>query len=191
MTSQILTSAPLKRFQDSKKFALMLACASIVMLFVAFTSAYVVRKAAGNWLEFRLPAAFLYSAVLMLASSLTAHLGLKAFMIRNVKQFRIWTILTFLLGIAFIAMQVTGWYDLKSIGVSLDGNPSGSFIYVISGTHAAHVLGGLAALFLSLRIAFKSNLFTENNKLHLEMVNIYWHFVDALWIYLVVFFILQ
>lgn len=179
------------RIHQSKKFALLLACASIVMLFAAFTSAYVVRKAAGNWLEFKLPSLFIFSTVVLLISSLTAHLGYKAFLQQRASAFKWFTVLSFSLGIGFVVLQYLGWMRLMELGIPLDGNPSGSFIYVISGTHAAHVLGGLAAWFLTLRIAFLPFKFTEKRKLHLELVNIYWHFVDALWVYLIIFFILQ
>ena len=184
-------SASTQRLYQSKKFALLLACASIVMLFAAFTSAYVVRKAAGNWLEFKLPSVFILSTVVLLLSSVTAHIGYKAFLQQKAVAFRWLTLMSFLLGIGFVVLQYIGWQRLMALGVPLDGNPSGSFVYVISGTHAAHVLGGLAAWFLSLRIAFQPFKFTEKRKLHLELVNIYWHFVDALWVYLIIFFILQ
>lgn len=184
-------SRELERFHHSKKFALYLALASVVMLFAAFTSAYVVRKAAGNWLEFRLPDIFLVSAGVMLVSSLTAHWALKAFMQQRALLFRWMTILTFMLGLVFVGLQYAGWQTMMSIGIPLNGNPSGSFVYVISGAHVVHVLGGLAALFFSVRMALRPFSFTAKKKLHLEMVNTYWHFVDALWLYLVLFFILQ
>jgi cytochrome c oxidase subunit 3 len=191
LSMQRSMSRELARFHHSKKFALYLALASVVMLFAAFTSAYVVRKAAGNWLEFRMPDIFLVSAGVLLLSSFTAHAGLRAFLSEKAATFRWMTVLTFVLGLVFIGLQVSGWYQLKAIGVPLDGNPSGSFVYVISGAHAVHVLGGLAALFFSVRMALQPFVVTAKKKLHLEMVNIYWHFVDALWLYLVLFFILQ
>lgn len=179
------------RTYQSRKFALLLACASVIMLFAALTSAYIVRKAAGNWLEFRLPEMFAYSTIVLLSSSLSAALALRAFNRQEVTTLRILTASSLVLGLLFLFMQYLGWQDLMAIGVALDGNPSGSFIYVISGIHAAHVLGGLAAWFLALRIAFRPFRFTERRKHQLEMVNIYWHFVDVLWVYLFIFFIVQ
>ena len=192
MTEAVLHSIPgSTRTYQSRKFALMLACASMIMLFAALTSAYIVRKAAGNWLEFRLPEMFGYSTAVLLLSSLTAALALRSFNQQDVFKLRLFTSASLLLGVVFLFMQYLGWQSLVDIGVALDGNPSGSFIYVISGIHAAHVLGGLAAWILSIRIAFRPFRFTERRKHQLEMVNIYWHFVDVLWVYLFIFFIVQ
>lgn len=179
------------RLHQSKKFALYLACSSMVMLFAAFTSAYVVRKAAGNWLEFRLPDIFLVSTVVILASSVTAQLASRSYRAEKAVPFRRWTMVTVLLGLLFVMTQYLGWQRLMDIGVPLNGNPSGSFVYVISGFHAAHVLGGVAAWLLILRTAFKPFRVTAKRRLHLELTSIYWHFVDALWVYLLLFFILQ
>lgn len=179
------------RLHQSKKFALFLACASMVMLFAAFTSAYVVRKAAGNWLEFRLPDIFLVSTVIILASSATAHLANRSYRAEQVAAFRRWTLFTVVLGLLFVVTQYLGWQRLVEIGVPLNGNPSGSFVYVISGFHAAHVLGGIVAWLLILRTALRPFRVSAQRRLHLELTSIYWHFVDALWVYLLLFFILQ
>ncbi len=174
-----------------KKFALLLAMAGIIMMFSALTSAYIVRKAAGNWLEFKLPAIFLYNTLVLICSSVTAHLGYQAYKKNDVSRYRLFSAITFALGLFFLVLQVMGWEQLKGIGVPLDGNPSGSFIYVISGTHAAHVLGGLGALFLGMKTAFGPFKQSSGRTLSIQLVNTYWHFVDALWIYLIIFFIVQ
>jgi cytochrome c oxidase subunit 3 len=174
-----------------KKFALLLAIAGIIMMFSALTSAYIVRKAAGNWLEFKLPALFLYNTIVLICSSVTAHLGYQAYLKGQVDRYRWLTLITLGLGLLFLALQVIGWEQLKGIGVALDGNPSGSFIYVISGVHAAHVLGGIGALFLGVKTAFGPFKQSPARTLRIQLVNTYWHFVDALWIYLIIFFIVQ
>ncbi len=176
----------------SKKFALFVGCASILMMFAAFTSAYVVRQAAGNWLEFRLPDIFWYNTIVLLVSSITLHLSYRSFKSGNTTMYRGLMVLTFLLGIAFLVLQYQGWLALEAIGVELTGNPSGSFVYVISGVHAAHILGGLAALTVALIHAFVlPHKITPARKLRFDLTLTYWHFVDLLWIYLLVFFTLQ
>ncbi len=175
-----------------KKFALWAGIASILMMFTALMSAYVVRQAQGNWLEFRIPDIFLYSTGVILLSSLTLHLSYRAFMNGKARAYRTNLILTFVLGIAFVVTQYQGWLHLQSIGIELTGNPSGSFLYVLSGLHAAHVLGGIGALTVALVHAFKLTYkVTAIRKLRLELTMLYWHFVDILWIYLIVFLILQ
>lgn len=85
-----------------QKFALLVSCASVVMLFAALTSAYVVRQAAGNWLEFPMPVLFLYSTLTLIVSSLTLHFSYKGFLAGNVKSYKYLLLLTFALGVLFI-----------------------------------------------------------------------------------------
>lgn len=175
-----------------KKFALWVACASMMMLFAAFTSAYIVRQAAGNWLEFQLPNIFLINTAVILLSSVTLQIAYTAFKKERTSVYRLFLVITFILGLAFIALQYQGWLALTAIGVELTTNPSGSFVYVISGVHAAHILGGLAAILIAILHAFAlKHKVTSARKLRFELTLIYWHFVDFLWVYLLIFFMLQ
>jgi cytochrome c oxidase subunit III len=175
-----------------KKFALWVACASIVMMFAAFTSSYLVRRAAGNWLEFPLPTVFTFSTVIILISSLTLHLSYTAFKQGRETRYKAALFSTLLLGLAFLITQYMGWNALQDMGVMLNTNPSGSFVYVISGVHAAHILGGIAVLVVAIIHAFMLPFkATPNRLLRLEMSMTYWHFVDFLWVYLFFFFISQ
>lgn len=175
-----------------KQFALWVACASILMLFAAWTSAYIVRKASGNWLEFRLPSIFLFNTLVILLSSVTLHASYTAFKRGNGQMYRLLLLLTTLLGLTFLILQYQGWLALAAIGVELTTNPSGSFVYAISGAHAAHILGGVAALIIAMIHAFSLPYkVTPARKLRFELTLTYWHFVDFLWVYLLLFFILQ
>ncbi len=175
-----------------KKFALAVACGSILMMFSAFTSAYIVRQAAGNWLEFQLPALFFVSTGIILASSLTLHFSYKSFLKGNEQLYKTLLVVTLILGLGFVVMQYQGWLSMMEMGVPLKTNPSGDFIYVISGVHAAHVLGGITALIIALLHAFSLKFkVTAARKLRFELTFIYWHFVGFLWLYLIVFFSIQ
>ena len=177
---------------DSKKLALLIGCASIVMMFAGLTSAYIVRRAGGNWLEFKLPNIFFINTIVMLLSILAIHSAYLSFKKGNEFLYKGLLIVSFILGLAFVVLQYQGWLDLTAIGVELTGNPAGSFIYVISGIHAAHVLGGLAAILVAMIQAFSLKYkVTKKRKLRFELTLIYWHFVDFLWIYLLVFFLSQ
>ncbi len=177
---------------DSKKLALLIGCASIVMMFAGLTSAYIVRRAGGNWLEFRLPNIFFINTIVMLLSSVAIHSAYIFFKKGNEALYKGLLVLSFILGLAFVVLQYQGWLDLTAIGVELTGNPAGSFIYVISGVHAAHVLGGLAAILVAMIQAFSLKYkVTKKRKLRFELTLIYWHFVDFLWIYLLIFFLSQ
>jgi cytochrome c oxidase subunit III len=175
-----------------KKFALWVACASMLMLFAAFTSAYIVRQAAGNWLEFRLPDIFYINTIVILLSSAALHGSYLAFKRGKTQAYRVLLGITLILGLAFLVLQYQGWQALNDIGVGLTTNPSGSFVYVISGVHAAHILGGIAALVVAIIHANAlPHKVTKARKLRFELTSIYWHFVDFLWVYLLVFFTLQ
>jgi len=176
----------------AKKFALYVAFASIIMMFSAFTSAYIVRQAAGNWLEFQLPTIFYYNTAVIILSSVTLQAAYIGFKRGKTQLYRGLLAVTFVLGLAFVTLQYQGWLDMEAIGVELTGNPSGSFIYVISGVHAAHVLAGIAALAIALVHAFMlPHKVTKGRKLRFDLTLTYWHFVGFLWIYLIGFFSLQ
>ncbi len=174
------------------KFALMVACASIVMMFAALTSAYIVRQAQGNWLEFKLPNAFMYSTLAILLSSVTLQGSYFSFVKEKTQVYKSLLLVTFILGLTFLVLQFQGWLALFNIGVEFNGNPSGSFVYVISGLHAVHILAGLGVLFVALVHAFSLNsTVTKIRKRRLELSLIFWHFLGFLWIYLFSFFLLQ
>ncbi|MCC6280331.1 MAG: cytochrome c oxidase subunit 3 [Saprospiraceae bacterium] len=174
------------------KFALWVGIGSIIMMFGAFTSAYVVRRASGNWFEFKLPDIFFLNTAVIVLSSITIHLSYRAFLSGAEKRYKGLLVTTFLLGIAFVVLQYLGWQAMTDIGATFTVNPSSSFIYVISGLHAAHVLGGLGAIAVAMAHAFILPYKpTPRRKLRFELVVQYWHFVDVLWVYLIVFFMVQ
>ncbi len=174
------------------KFALWAGMASITMMFGAFTSAYIVKQAAGNWLEFAMPASFYISSILIIISSITLHVSFLSFKSGNQSRYKFMLITTLLLGAAFVVFQYLGWTELYARGVDLKGNVSGSFFFLISGVHALHVLGGIAALSVACLHAYtlKFNV-TEKRINRFDLVLNYWHFVDFLWIYLFIFLIIS
>ncbi len=174
------------------KFALWIAMASMTMMFGAFTSAYIVRQSAGNWLEFELPNIFFVSTVVLLVSSLTLHTAYRSFVNNMEIRYKSLLVVSFLLGITFLILQYLGWTSLFSVGIDLKGNPSGSFLYVITGMHALHIVGGLAAMLVGVLIAFtRKYKITQRRKINFELTLQYWHFVDLLWVYLLIFLYLS
>jgi cytochrome c oxidase subunit III len=174
------------------RFALWAGCASIMMMFAAWSSAYVVRQAAGNWVEFKIPNLFFVSTAVIILSSVTLQLSFINFKKGKETPYKTLLIASFLLGITFVVLQYLGWQQLKNIGIPLTLNPSGDFFYVLTGFHALHVLGGIAVLIVALSHAFGLNFNpTTKRKLRFELTVTYWHFVDFLWIYLLSFLILQ
>ncbi len=174
------------------KLALWVGISSIIMMFGAMTSAYVVRRAMGNWLDFKLPDIFWLSTVVIILSSATLHFSLQAFKKGREKTYKTLLLTTFALALLFVILQYRGWVAMDAIGATFTANPSSSFVFVISGLHAAHVLGGVAALVTALIYAYVLPFRpTARRRLRFELVAQYWHFVDILWIYLIVFLNLQ
>lgn len=175
-----------------QKFALWVACVGMIMFFIAFTSAYIVRQSAGNWLEFAMPNLFFYNTVVILLSSVTLHSALNAFKKMKTKQYKVLLGISLVLGITFLVLQYQAWIVLTENGIELTTNPSSSFLFVISGFHAAHALGGVVAILIAfIRALVKTHKVTPVRKLRLELTTQYWHFVDLLWLYLLIFLIVQ
>jgi len=192
MNAVMIDQKEIKSKLHPQKFGLWIGIGSIVMMFAGWTSAYLVRQAGGNWLEFKMPDVFFISTILILISSLLIHLSYKAFLKGNTFVYRSFLLASFVLGIAFVVLQYQGWMKLREIGVTLTENPSGSFIYLISGMHVIHVLGGIVALLVAVIHAFVlPHNVTEKRKLRFELTYTYWHFVDFLWLYLIIFFMYQ
>jgi cytochrome c oxidase subunit 3 len=170
-----------------KKFALWLFIVSIVMLFAALTSAYIVKQADGNWLSFELPSAFIVSTVIIAISSLTMHLAYLAAKRDELIRVKLMLTVTVLLGISFLFTQYYSWSQLVASNVYFVSNyASGSFIYVFTGLHGLHLVSGLIFLLITLGSALRSDVHSKKLLL-IEMCMTYWHFLGGLWLYLYIF----
>lgn len=171
---------------NPKQFTLWVFLVSSTMLFAGFTSAYIVRKAEGNWLEFELPSAFLYSLITVLASSVVLAFGQWALQKQQARVGATLVLLSAIGGASFILLQFEGWSQLFEQAVVLVGNASGGFLYIISGIHLLHVLGGLIALsIVGVRVLLKP---TAQQITDVHTASIFWHFIGVLWLYLYLFF---
>jgi len=170
------------------KFTMWVALGSIVMMFAGFTSAYIVKRQQPGWTTFDIPRAFWYSTAVILISSVTAQMSVKAFKERNIRSYRNFITATAVLGLVFIALQIAGFSAIWKSGITFSGSGAGQFLYVIAGLHVLHVLGGVIALLVMFYRAFSAT--TRNyDSVPIEVASTYWHFVDLLWIYLFVFFL--
>lgn len=171
---------------DPKKFILWLFIVSIVMLFASQTSAYLVRRAEGNWLEFEMPVVFWYSTAVLVASSLTMHWAYYSAKKDDFTNLKTAISVTFVLGLAFLYMQFQGWREMVNMKVYFVGNPSGSFLYVFTGLHAFHLISGLLVLLFALISAYRFKVHAKSLR-RIEICATYWHFLDILWVYLFFF----
>ncbi len=159
---------------------------AITMMFAAFTSALIVRKASQDWHTFTLPSILYFNTLLLLASSATLEIarrhvatfmgGLKT----KVESPAGWLYITLFLGLLFVAGQYVAWSQLRAEGLYLATNPSSSFFYLLTATHALHVLGGLGGLIYVIRKLSKLAL----RRSQLVATARYWHFMGILWLYL-------
>jgi cytochrome c oxidase subunit III len=170
------------------KFILWVAIGSIIMMFAGLTSAYIVKREQPGWTSYTTPIAFYYSSAVMLISSLTIFLAGKSFRERRMVRYKKMVLATTILGLVFILLQWLGFRHLWVTGTTLHGSGAGQFFYIIAGLHAAHVLGGIIAL-LTLYVRARNARIRSYNVVPVDVVSTYWHFVDLLWIYLFIFFL--
>lgn len=173
------------------KFSLWLIIISILMMFGAFTSAYIVRREEGNWLEFDLPSMFVINTIVIVLSSITMQWAYFAAKKNNLSLVKIMVLLTMVLGVAFLFGQVNAWGELVQNNVyfgGADSNPAGSFLYVLTGVHGFHLVTGLIFLLMVLIASLKYKVHSKN-MLRIQLCTTYWHFLGGLWLYL--YFFLQ
>jgi cytochrome c oxidase subunit 3 len=154
--------------------------AAITMAFAALTSALVVRQGAGSdWEHFRLPPVLFLNTLILLASSVTMHRSRTRGEAGAVLS---WLYLTFGLGVLFVGGQILAWRNLAGQGLFLATSPSSAFFYVFTALHALHVLGGLIGLGYAVwRLRQEDD---AGSRRVVATAAVYWHFMDGLWIYL-------
>lgn len=188
MRSQSINPLSVRNRIHPQLFALYIAFGSIMMMFGALTSAYIVKHAQGDWLEYTLPNHFYFSTAALLLSSVTLHYSYSSFLRNKPGTYKSMLVVSFILGMIFVTLQYQGWIALFEVGVDFVANVSGSFLYLITGLHALHILGGIAAITVAAIHAFTlPYIVTEKRKTRFKLVLHYWHFVDLLWVYLLCF----
>ena len=173
-----------------KKFALWLFIVSVVLVFAGMTSAYIVRQAEGNWLQFDLPNVFWYTSGIIVLSSFSLQWSYAAAKKDNFNSLRIGLLITTVLGVAFLVGQWFSWIALVAADVYFVGNPAGSFMYVFTGLHAIHLISGVIFLIIVLISSLRNKIHSQNLA-QLEMCVTYWHFLGGLWLYLFMFLLLN
>jgi cytochrome c oxidase subunit 3 len=168
------------------------ALASIMMLFTALSSAYIVRSrlsTAGDWQPIAMPQMLWLSTSLILLSSATIEVARKFIRRGEVRAYRRWLSWTALLGLGFLATQLLAWRELVAQGIYLATNPHSAFFYLLTAVHGLHLLGGILMLAFLLARALKDRggdaaVARARREDTAGAVAVYWHFMDGLWIYL-------
>lgn len=164
-----------------------IAMFAITMSFAAFTSALVIRQASTDWTHLRTPRILFFNTALLLVSSVLLEMARRDMLkkspaaARESTRSKILLSGALLLGLAFIVGQYAAWQQLAAQGLFLATNPNSSFFYLLTGMHIVHVIGGIVALaYLFVHRALSGTL-------RPNLVNgvvTYWHFMAALWVYL-------
>jgi cytochrome c oxidase subunit III len=158
-----------------------IALAGILMFFMALTSAYIVRKGAGNdWRPLAMPPILWLNTAILIASSFTLAHARRKFRAGQEDAFRHYWGVTTILGTFFLAGQLIVWRQLVAAGTYLASNPSSSFFYVFTAAHGLHLLGGVFALML---VQFRP-VHRLTRSTATEVTAMYWHFMDGLWVFL-------
>jgi cytochrome c oxidase subunit 3 len=178
------------------------AVAAISMFFAAFTSSMIVRQGVTpDWLHFELPRVLYVSTLVLLASSVTLELARRQFVVLSetpgattvskatASRGMYWMYVTGALGILFVVGQFLAWRNLRAQGLYIATNPSSSFFYVFTVLHAIHLLGGICGLLYVLARLRKTK--GVPRKSGFGAFSIYWHFMDILWVYLLLLLVLR
>jgi len=188
---KIVEEAKKQRSMHPKKFAMWLFIVSVGMLFAAWTSAYIVKRGDTDWVEIIIPSQFYINTVIIIISSVTLVLGSWALKRDQFERAKVLIAITTVLGIAFMVGQFLAYDEMISLSQHFSGgSTSSSFVYVLSGAHGLHVLGGVVYLILLMIAVFRGKVHSKNMVMA-EMCGTYWHFLDVLWLYLFVFLILN
>jgi cytochrome c oxidase subunit III len=167
---------------------LLVLLAASVMVFAAFTSAFVVRRGLSNdWASMHKPSILWFNTAVLLTSSGALEIARRALKAHNRERFNTWWTVGAGLGLLFLGGQAWAWHQLKDAGVYVASNPSSSFFYVLTATHAVHLVGGVSALLYVAAQAWRLRL-GPAKRTAIDVSAVFWHFLDGIWVYLMVLF---
>jgi cytochrome c oxidase subunit III len=173
------------------RIGMWVALASILMLFMALTSALIVRQSPAlnggqyDWVPLEVPVILWVNTTVLLISSVTIEFARRTLTRNDYASFRRWIVITTVLGVGFLAGQVMAWRELAAQGIYVNTHPHSSFFYLLTSLHALHLLGGLVALAYVAQAAVRLRV-SLKNRTAVGVTAIYWHFMDGLWVYLFV-----
>ena len=184
-TSQPVFSPRLQGSTEASRSGIWVGIFAIIMSFAALTSALMVRQGSGEWSHIVIPSLLYANTAALLLSSFTMEMARRALV--RTAGLSIWLTVTLILGLSFVCGQYLVWRHLAAQGLYLATNPNSSFLYVFTGAHALHLLGGIAVLVYLLAYVLGGH--TSLRRHLLDNTAIYWHFMGGLWLYL--FFVIS
>ncbi|SDK78096.1 cytochrome c oxidase subunit 3 [Catalinimonas alkaloidigena] len=178
--------------RDPYQLMIYLGMLGSALIFLFLSVVYVLRKGGAQWETFALPRIFWLTTAAIMISSFTLTAARRAFHREKFLTYRLLLSATFVLALVFAVGQVLGGQQLLEEGITLQGNTAGAFVYLFSGLHLAHVLGGMLVVAYALVDGWRHHHYVDSflqtlnpvKVSRLRLVNLYWHFVDVLWLYL-------
>jgi cytochrome c oxidase subunit 3 len=173
------------------RIGIWVALASILMLFIALTSALVVRQSPAlnggqhDWIDLQVPTVLWINTVVLVISSATMDLARRALARNDYASLKRWIVFTTLLGASFLVGQVIAWKQLSAQGIFVNSHPHSSFFYLLTSLHGLHLLGGVIALCYVTANALRMRIGMKQ-RAAVGVTAVYWHFMDGLWVYLFV-----
>jgi len=153
------------------------------MLFAGLSSAYIVLRGLPTWQNIAVPSLVWVNTIVLVLSSFTLESARHAMKSDKYQSVTAWIGITAALGLGFLAGQIMVWRQLVAAGVYLPSTLHSSFFYVLTGVHGVHIIGGLVGLTIIFFKATRRRL-TSANQEAFQVAAMYWHFMDAVWIYL-------
>ncbi len=184
-------------FKRKEPFAFMLYLGILgsCLIFTGVFFIFLKKEMMNQDIPIRLPKTIWLSTFFILFSSFSLWAASSLFKTQVYKWLRICLLITLFCGLAFLASQFQVWNTLMYTNQLLNNNTSAAFIYILTGLHLAHILGGIVALLITIFRIFKKNsdvdtfIYTVNppNQLNIKLLSIYWHFLTVLWVLIVLF----
>lgn len=177
--------------------ALYLLLIGLSTLFIAFSISYIYHRVSNGFEPIQLPWLFYVNTAILLATSYILHKTKQYYLEDDTSKYMTSLWVSLVLSILFLFLQFFAWKQLLSSGIGMLDTTLSSFVYLISGVHFLHVIAGIPILVRFIMIAHRRMkepvsvliYYSDPDKLRgLEMITTYWHFLDILWIYLVLFF---
>ena len=171
------------------RLGLWLLLTGVTMLFAGLSSAYIVLRGVPSWQNVAVPSVLWLNTFVLLASSVTMEGTRRRIREGRLEATRTWITLTVVLGLAFLVGQIVAWRELVAAGIYLPSTLHSSFLYVLTGTHAVHLVGGIGGLIYVWRETLRHR-YTRSDHEPIVLCATYWHFMDGLWVYLLLLLIL-
>ena len=188
----------LSKRREPLGFMLWLGVVGSSLLFTTIFVIYLFRMHQDSSHFIALPDMFWLSTLVILFSSITLHEANLAFVQERFLHYRVFLGTTFILGVTFMLLQVSGWLEMIESGLLASTDNSAGFVYLLTAIHLVHILAGVIYLLILFRKAIKNRTYVDAfvysvnppNRLRLKLMTRYWHFVDALWLVVFIFLVL-